>query len=89
MNEAETMQLAKWAEVGARTRLQELDEEKASIYRVFPMLEPRATGELAPVPEAPRTNGRAKRPPMTAAQRKAISKRMRKFWREKNATAVS
>jgi hypothetical protein len=53
---------------GAKARLQELETERRSLMREFPELGSRT----------PKQGGRKRR--MTAAQRKAISKRMKAMW---------
>jgi hypothetical protein len=73
-----------YALVGAQTQLDTLRSEVAMLLRTFPELRGRsASGDTSDLP-APKTNGtgrkRAGRPPMTAAQRKAVSQRMAKYW---------
>ena len=69
--------LREYARDGARARAEELKAELAKIYRLFPDLRGRtgagrrATG---PARRARRRKG------MTAAQKKAVSLRMKKYW---------
>lgn len=67
----------KYALLGAEARVAELNAELAEIYRAFPALRARggrtAAGAAAPA-------GRRRRKPMTAAQKKAVSIRMKKYW---------
>jgi hypothetical protein len=58
---------------GAEVRLAELNEEMKAIYSVFPDLRRGA-------PPAP---SRRRRKPMSAAQKKAVSARMKKYWAER------
>jgi hypothetical protein len=72
------------AEVGARIRLEQLTIERAQILRAFPRIDsldapPNANGPgRARGPRGPR-----QRPPMTPAQRAAISRRMKNYWATK------
>ena len=69
--------LKQFALQGATARVAELTEELAAIYRVFPGL--RRGGTSAAVqPAAARKQ--SSRKPMTAAQKKAVSARMKKYW---------
>ena len=67
----------KYAQLGAEARAAELNAELAEIYRAFPALRRggRTAGAAAAEPAA-----RRRRKPMTAAQKKAVSIRMRKYW---------
>ena len=76
--------LRKYAVLGAEARLLQLAEEAAAIYRAFPELRDR---EATP-PSAATSNGRQvgrRRRSMSAAQRKAVSARMRKYWAGRRA----
>jgi hypothetical protein len=70
------------AVVGARARLQELKGEMASLVRAFPEIA-RAGGD------AGRTSVRRGKPgrktPMTAAERREVSERMKKYWAGRRA----
>jgi len=78
--------LQRYALLGAQARLQQLAEETANIYRTFPQLRggndfaaTSTPGESA-APAAKRRRGR-----MSAAQRKAVGERMKKYWAERRA----
>lgn len=78
-------QLRRLARLGAIARLSQLREEEAAIRAEFPELFGRgqrgAGTEQAPAPAAgPR---RRRRQSMSAAARKAVSERMRKYWAER------
>jgi hypothetical protein len=69
--------------MGAEARLREIEAELDSIWRMFPELRNshRTLGQNVAVPAA-----RArKRRPMTAAQRKAVSGWMRRYWAKRRA----
>ena len=75
--------LKEYARRGAQARIAELSAELAEIYRAFPDLRgariPRpAAGDAGTA--APRGRKTRKRRPMNAAQRKAVSERMRRYW---------
>jgi hypothetical protein len=63
--------LKEYARRGAEARVAELTRELAEIYRTFPGLRRRVA---APAPAGRR------RKPMSAAQKKAVSVRMKKYW---------
>jgi hypothetical protein len=75
--------LQRYALLGAQARLQQLADETAAIYRQFPQLRtgrPRRldgadTASSSPTP-------RRKRRVVSAANRQAVSERMRKYWAE-------
>ena len=66
-------QLRRLARVGAQARLEELRAEEAAIRRGFPDLA--AKGRPA--------KGGRRRSRMSAAARKAVSERMKKYWAER------
>lgn len=71
-------ELQRLARLGAQARLEQLERERALILKAFPGLEgsmPALRGSSADG-EAPRRRRRG----MSAAQRKAVSTRMRKYW---------
>ncbi len=81
MAEFDQEQLRKWAISGAEQRLLEIASEAAAIYRAFPELRERATGEGAPASGRGARAGRAaKRSGMSAARRQAVSERMKRYW---------
>jgi len=75
-------ELLRLAAAGAQARLRELQQEIASIYRSFPQL--RRSGSSSRAAGDGATRGRRKRGRRTrgwtAAQRKAVSNRMKKYW---------
>ena len=78
-------QLRRLARLGAIARLSQLREEEAAIRAEFPELFGRAqrggstSGASAPVA----ATRRRRRQSMSAAGRKAVSERMRKYWAER------
>jgi hypothetical protein len=65
--------LQRLARAGAQARLEELRAEEAAIHRAFP--------GLAAKPRAATAGRRRSR--MSAAARKAVSERMKKYWAER------
>jgi hypothetical protein len=77
MDRADLLRLAR---AGAVARLAEIEQERQAIFREFPDLR-RARAATDGAVEAERAaGGRRKRAGMSAAQRKAVSERMRKYW---------
>jgi hypothetical protein len=79
-------ELRSFALVGARARLGALQAEVASLLATFPELRGgralRGVGEAA----APRKGKKpGRKHPMSAAEKKAVSERMRKYWAERRA----
>jgi hypothetical protein len=72
-------QVRSFALVGARARLTALQAEMASLLATFPELK----GARAAAAPDGRKRGRKK--PMSAAEKKAVSDRMRKYWAERRA----
>jgi len=86
-------ELREFALAGAQARLQAISEERAAIIRVFPDLRTQSTRRAASLDGAPPIvqKGR-KRRTMSAAERKAVGKRMKAYWakrRAKNAPTAS
>ena len=81
-----TVDLKALARLGAELRLAQLVAECDAILGAFPDLgqaparEAVAETDAAPKPRPPR---RRRRPRMSAAQRKAVSKRMKRYWAER------
>jgi hypothetical protein len=74
------------ARLGAMKRLEDIRKEEASIRATFPELFNKATAAAAapvPPPDAPVARKRRRVPKVSAAARKAISERMKKYWAEK------
>ena len=72
-------QLRRLARLGAAARLEQLRQEEAAIRAEFPDLFKRK-GQAAANGEA---GGGRRRKAMSAAARKAVSERMRKYWAER------
>ena len=68
------------ARLGAKARLEELRQEEAAIRRAFPDLFSKSAAASAS------TSGRRRRSRMSAAARKAVSDRMKKYWAERRKT---
>jgi cob(I)alamin adenosyltransferase len=83
--------LKKLARIGASARLAELEREIAALKRAFPGLKVLSVdvveGPASVAAEAEqvarKVARRGRRKPMTAAERKAVSERMRKYWAER------
>ena len=84
LTEAEMHRLAR---IGAAAKLAQLEREIAALKRAFPGLKPRETR----VPAAPADGAaplgagrpprrRSPRPPMSGAERNAVSDRMKRYW---------
>ena len=86
-NDLNQTELRRYAVLGAETRLLALTEEVAAIHRVFPELRNGGRPDLRNASEngssaggtQARDKGRRKGG-MSAAQRRAVSERMRKYW---------
>jgi hypothetical protein len=71
----------KYARLGAEARAAELSAELAEIYRAFPGLRRGRPATAAAGGDAGEAVVRRRhRKPMTAAQKKAVSIRMKKYW---------
>ena len=85
----DTQELRRLAQIGARARLLELDQERAYLLREFPGLrrlsaatdvnEDRTGAELSQGVKRRRRRG------MSAAARKAVSARMKAYWASRRA----
>jgi hypothetical protein len=91
-----TFDLKGYARRGAGHRIAEIREELASIFRQFPDLQAprRAKGSPFPPNELAALGGRETAAPrrrrrwkMTAAQKKAVGVRMKKYWAARKAAA--
>jgi hypothetical protein len=71
-------QLQRLARLGAQSRLEELRREEAAIRRTFPDLFAGSGRRTAD--DAGASTGRRRRGRMSAAARKAVSERMKKYW---------
>jgi len=73
-----------WARLGAHQRLQQLDQERQAILRTFPELRRGLRQAAAGAAAAPGgRRRRRRRGPMSAAQKRALSLRMKKIWAER------
>jgi hypothetical protein len=83
------VEIRRLAAVGARARLTELKSEVAYLTKMFPELSPLGTG--TPVGRARKGAKPGRKTPMSAAERKAVSRRMKKYWaaRRANKNATS
>ena len=79
--------LQRLARLGAKSRLEELKSEEAAIRRAFPDLFGRGRGRQAAA--APAEGGPRRRRGMSAAARKAVSLRMKKYWAERRKAKKS
>ena len=71
--------LKAYARAGAEARASEIRSELAAIYRAFPGL--RGAGSRVAIGIAPVKT--RKRKPMSAAQKKAVGIRMKRYWAER------
>ena len=81
----------KYARIGAAVKLAELEQEITALRRAFPGLTSSAPAAKSPaVPAAKGATAatparkRGRKRPMTAAERKAVSDRMKKYWADRN-----
>ena len=90
----ETMDMKALALMGARLRLTQIDAERKALLSAFPSL--RATAVMQEdvarrrlvTPRQPARATARRRPKMTAAQKKAVGARMKKYWAERKAKEV-
>jgi hypothetical protein len=85
-NELNPDVLQRLARLGAQARLDQIDMERLAILEAFPDLgAPKrpAAGRAKPAVVVAKAAPARRRPKMTAAQRKAVSERMTKFWAER------
>ena len=75
------------ARIGAAAKLAQLEREIAALKRAFPGLKPRfapapvaAPGAARPPQPPAAALPRSRRSPMSAAERKAVSERMKRYW---------
>jgi hypothetical protein len=81
-------ELRRLAKLGAHLRLDELDSERRAVHAAFPDLataarRTRRQPAAKPAPAARAEKPAPKRRTMSAAQRKAVSERMKKYWAER------
>jgi hypothetical protein len=75
------------ARLGAAAKLAQLEREISALKRAFPGLRPQAAHAQVPPADSPAAAGpgvvpprRTRRSPMSAAERKAVSQRMKRYW---------
>lgn len=73
-----TVDMKEYARRGAQARVEELTQELAAIYRAFPGLR---RGGASAVPASAGATRRRK--PMSAAQKRDVSRRMKKYWADR------
>lgn len=78
-------ELRSLALVGARARLSALQGEVASLLATFPELGSGRAGRVAASTAARQGKKPGRKRPMSAAEKKAVSERMRKYWAERRA----
>ena len=79
-------ELRSLALVGARARLSALGGEVASLLATFPELRGgRGAKAAAAEGSLPKRKKSGRKRPMSAAEKKAVSERMRKYWAERRA----
>ena len=86
-NELKPDVLRTFAKLGAQARLEQIEMERKAILATFPdlALQRRGPGRGAKLAQQAATPvaARRRRPRMTAAQRKEVSERMKKYWSER------
>jgi hypothetical protein len=89
VRKAPAVDMKKLARIGAAARLKELQDDIAALKQAFPGLRVLSVdvieapdGTEVEVERVARevADGRRRRKPLTAAQKKAVSDRMRKYW---------
>ena len=84
MADLSRQQLQRLAQRGAQAVLEELEREAAAIRRAFPdLFGGRKRGRKASSGAAAASGRRRRRKGMSAAARKAVSERMKKYWAER------
>ena len=79
-------ELRRLAQIGAEARLTQLESERASLLSVFPGLRRVASQSTTASSTAdPQPRKRRRRSHMSAAGRKAVSERMKKYWANRRA----
>jgi hypothetical protein len=78
-------ELQRLARIGAAARLEQLDRERGELLRLFPGLRASAASAPSNERESPTRTGakRGRRRRMSAANRKAVSMRMKRYWAER------
>lgn len=84
-----SIDIKKLAEVGAASRISELKAELESLYRHFPELRSGRTAASRKASRQVKERRGKKRSTMSAAQKKAVSVRMKKYWAARRAPGSS
>jgi hypothetical protein len=79
------VELRRLAVVGARARLVELKAEMASLVRAFPEIGRAGAVTVGGGAVAVRRAKPGRKTPMTAAERREVSERMKKYWAARRA----
>lgn len=82
-----TEELRRLARAGAEARLTSLEAERASLLRIFPDLRRGRTISTSGRAGGTETNRARRRGSMSAAARKAVSLRMKKYWAARRAAS--
>ena len=77
-----SVEMRRLAIVGARARLQELQGEIAALVKAFPEI---GRGGARPVATTLKRKKPGRKTPMTAAERKEVSDRMKRYWASRRA----
>lgn len=77
-----SVELRRLAIVGARARLQELQGEIAALVKAFPEI---GRGGARPAATTLKRKKPGRKTPMTAAERKEVSERMKRYWASRRA----
>ena len=94
MADLDIKELRRLAQIGAKARLHELEQERTALLRSFPGLRHLSAREKPAVDGATRPSRAAapakrRRGRMSAAARKAVSVRMKKYWAQRRAQKTS
>lgn len=79
------MEMRQLALVGARARLIELKAELSALIKAFPEIGSATSG----IPSVGKRRKPGRKSPMSAAERKAVSERMKKYWAGRRAVKGS
>lgn len=77
-----SVEMRRLAVVGARARLQELQGEIAALVKAFPEI---GRGSAGPAATTLKRKKPGRKTPMTAAERKEVSERMKRYWASRRA----
>jgi len=83
------LDLKTFARRGAEARLAELNQEIKAIHSAFPDLRPGRLRQGSSAVASASAQSPRRRKSMSAAQRKAVSERMRKYWAARRADSTT